>query len=131
MAAVVQLKAFVPLLIGAGLVFAGTATALSKRSFTRAASVASGVVTRLNAGGSHPEIEFMTTSGTKVTYPQGGLIFGYRPGQQVRVLYDPQDPSKTACVDSFGAMWFVPLMLTGLGVCLLIAGATSLLSASP
>jgi hypothetical protein len=89
------------------------------------------VVTQLNAGGSHPEIEFATLSGTKITYPQGGLIFGYRPGQQVRVLYNPQDPAKTACVDTFGALWFVPLILSGIGMALLIGGVASLLSVSP
>jgi hypothetical protein len=126
--AVTKLKAWVLMVIGAGLVFAGAATAVSRRSFARAATSATGVVTRLNAGGSHPEIEFTTASGTKVTYPQGGLIFGYRPGQEVRVLYNPQDPAKTACVATFGVLWFVPLMLSGIGITLVTGGTASLRS---
>jgi hypothetical protein len=118
------------MVIGAGLVFAGAATAVSRRSFALAATSATGVVTRLNAGGSHPEIEFTTAAGTKVTYPQGGLIFGYRPGQEVRVLYNQQDPARTACVATFGALWFVPLILCGVGIALLTGGIASLLSGS-
>jgi hypothetical protein len=126
MPAVMKLKALVLIVIGAGLVFAGAATAVSRRSFSRTATSATGVVTRLNAGGSHPEIEFETASGTKITYPQGGLVFGYRPGQEVRVLYDPQDPAKTACVARLGALWFVPLILSGIGIALLTGGIASL-----
>jgi hypothetical protein len=50
------------------------------------AAVADGIVTKLNAGGAHPEIEFTTPDGQTVSYPQGGMIGGYKPGDHVRVL---------------------------------------------
>jgi hypothetical protein len=131
MSSMAKLKAWTLLVVGSALLTAAAATALSRRNFVRAASSAPGVVTRLNAGGSHPEIEFTTTSGEKVSYPQGGLIFGYRPEQKVRVLYNPQNPEKTACVDAFGSIWFAPLMLFALGISLLVGGLASLLSAAP
>lgn len=101
---------------------------MSRRSFLQKALSAPGVVSSLNAGGSHPEIEFTTASGEKISYAQGGLIFGYRPGQNVRVLYHPEDPRLSACVDAFGALWFAPLILLGLGLAVLVVGGLSILT---
>ena len=60
--------------------------------FLQIAQAVDGQVERLNAGGSHPQIAFTTATGQRVSYPQGGMIFGYEPGQPVRVLYDPAQP---------------------------------------
>jgi len=119
-------KAIVFLMVGAGLLVAAVVNGVAIRGFISRA--ASGVVSHLNAGGSHPEIEFTTASGEKISYPQGGLIFGYRPGQPVRVLYGQENPRGTARVDAFGALWFTPLMLLGLGLALIIGGVASLVS---
>ena len=124
-------KAILFLLIGFGLLIAAIATGITIRRFIRSASSATGVVSHLNAGGSHPEIEFTTVSGENISYPQGGLIFGYRPGQTVRVLYNEGDPRGTARVDAFGAKWVVPLMLLGLGLTFTIVSVTSLVSGKP
>lgn len=83
----------------------------------------------LNAGGSHPQIRFVTADGTAVSYPQGGLIFGYRPGDRVQVLFHPADPAGTATLDAVGSLWFTALLLGGLGVLCLAAGATAWLAA--
>jgi hypothetical protein len=85
------------------------------RNFIIHAKTGNGEVVALNAGGSHPQIQFTTEAGQKVSFPQGGLIFGYHPGEQVRVLYTPSDPAKSHTVDAFGALWFVPMLLTLLG----------------
>lgn len=85
-----------------------------------------GTVIALNAGGSHPQISFMTGNGELISYPQGGLIFGFRPGDKVKVLFDPADPIGTATIDAFGAVWFVPLIATGLAIVFLILGVMSL-----
>jgi hypothetical protein len=69
------------------------------------APVADGIVTKLNAGGSHPEIEFTTPGGQTVSYPQGGVIWGYEPGQQVRVLYLRDDPKLDPTLDVIGARY--------------------------
>lgn len=71
-------------LIGIGLlVIAGNLT-LERREFIASAQTADGIVSDLNAGGSHPEIAFTTGSGEKISYPQGGFIFGYQKDQPVR-----------------------------------------------
>jgi hypothetical protein len=88
-------------------------------------------VTHLRTGGSHPEIEFTTALGEKISYPQGGLIFGYWIGKKVQVLYHQENPRGSACIKAFGALWFVPLMLLGLGLGLLIGGVMFLLEGKP
>ena len=124
-----RLKGTVFLALGMGLIVAAIATGLSTRHFVAHASRGEGVVTRLNAGGSHPEIEFTAASGETISFPQGGGIFGYRPGQKVQVLYAPEAPSQTACVDAFGALWFTPLILSFLGTGFTIGGASMVASA--
>lgn len=111
----------------AGLVLLALATALglSVRGFAHAASSADGVVVRLNAGGSHPQIDFVTAIGEKVSYPQGGFIFGARVGDKVRVLYMPDAPRSTARIDTIGTLWFVPLLVFALGIVMLICGASA------
>ena len=122
-------KAIVFLVVGGGMLVAAVVTGIATNGFVGRAASAPGEVSRLNAGGSHPEIVFTAASGEKISYPQGGLIFGYRPGQKVRVLYSQEDPKGPARVDAFGALWFVPLMLFGLGLALIIGGAALLVSA--
>lgn len=99
----------VVLLIGAGI------TGYSQYRFVQSAQVAQGSVVALNAGSSHPEIEFTDASGSIVRYPQGGFIFGYRVGDSVAVLYDPLDP-RHAVIDTPGALWFTPGLLALLGL---------------
>jgi hypothetical protein len=55
-------------------------------------------------GGSHPEIQFSLPSGEKVSFPQSGLIGGYRKDQHVEVLFDLRNPSGSACVNSITAL---------------------------
>jgi hypothetical protein len=119
------------MLVGIGLIVVSGVAAAAKRGFVKSATASEGVVVRLNAGGSHPEIEFTTAAGRKVSYPQGGFIFGYRPGQKVRVLYLADAPAQTASVDAFGALWFVPVLLTVIGLFLIIAGASSRFEITP
>lgn len=77
----------------------------STRQFLEAAIKAPGVVIALTAGGSHPQIEYTNLRGERVSYPQGGLIFGFRVGDKVTVLYleDSLNPQET--IDKFGAIW--------------------------
>lgn len=85
-------------------------------AFLRDAQIADGHVERLNAGGSHPQVAFTTAAGERVSYPQGGMIFGYEPGQAVRVLYRPERPSLEPALDSFGALWGMTLMVALIGL---------------
>jgi hypothetical protein len=79
-------------------------------------------VERLNAGGTHPQIQFTTPAGDRVSYPQGGLIFGYEPGQTVRVLFEAHDPKGTAQIDAIGALWFDSIGLSFVGLIALLVG---------
>ncbi len=73
--------------------------------FLEVAQAVDGQVERLNAGGSHPQVAFTTATGQRISYPQGGMIFGYEPGQPVRVLYDPARLRLEPVLDTFGALW--------------------------
>ena len=105
---------------GIGMIlFVGVWT-FSTYHFIQTASSAPGQVTQLRAGGSHPEIEFLSVEGKTISYPQNGLIFGYRVGDRVSVLYDPQRPYD-ACIDSFGALWGFHVMILFMGLVFVIA----------
>ena len=107
---------------GAVLLVTCSVTALDTNRFVREAETAEGVVARLNAGPSHPEIAFTTRDGEAVSYPQGGWIGGFHPGQPVSVLYRPEDPHRTACVDRTGALWAVPVFTGPMGLVFLVVG---------
>ena len=89
---------------------------ISNIRFIANAKTADGVVVELKAGGSHPEIKFSTSNGTEITYQQGGFIFSYRVGDPVHVYYLEERPKETACIDSLGALWFVPALSLALGL---------------
>lgn len=86
------------------------------REFLDQAVTAPGRVVALNAGGSHPQIEFTNSRGELVSYPQGGWIGGYKVGDTVTVLYLENSPNPQATIDRFGAIWawsinLVPLLV--------------------
>ena len=120
-----RLKGGVFAVFGLGVMFGAGVGAVSTRHFVQSAAHAPGVVTRLNAGGSHPEIRFTAAGGQIVSYPQGGMISGYHTGQRVSILYDPRDPSDSPCPSAFGALWLDWIMLFGLGA--VFAGVGTLL----
>ncbi|WP_033046277.1 MULTISPECIES: DUF3592 domain-containing protein [Pseudomonas] len=109
-------------LIGIGLLGIALNLTLDRRDFLTHAQTADGSVSHLNAGGSHPEIAFTTGTGENISYPQGGLIFGYQQGQSVRVHYLPEQPAGTAVVDDAGALWGPSGLLGCLGLLFTFAG---------
>ena len=111
-----RLKSYVFIVVGALLFGGAVCWAWSTHAFVGAASRAPGRVTRLNAGGAHPQIAFWAADGQTYSYPQGGLIAGYKVGDRVLVLYDPQHPQQGAVVDTFGALWGFPLLMGLLGL---------------
>jgi hypothetical protein len=112
------------ILIGLGLLAAAIPVTLSTRAFVRKAERVPGVVVSLFAGGSHPNIEFTTKSGKKITFNKGGMFSSYKTGEKVQVLYDPSDPSTTARIDEFGAIWEATIFLLILGLGLFLLGVT-------
>jgi len=107
---------------GAVLLMIAAHSAWGSFGFLRGAARANGTVTALNAGGSHPQIAFQTASGETISYPQGGLIFGVKPGDAVTVLYSADNPKQTATIDTVGALWFTTILTGGLGAIFLLAG---------
>ncbi|WP_260961092.1 DUF3592 domain-containing protein [Pseudomonas citri] len=109
-------------LIGIGLLGIAANLSLDRREFLAYARTADGIVSHLNAGGSHPEIVFTTDTGEKISYPQGGLIFGYHQGEAVRVHYLPEQPAGSAVIDDPGALWGPSGLLGALGLMFALAG---------
>ncbi|MEG5265169.1 DUF3592 domain-containing protein [Pseudomonas sp. JDS28PS106] len=89
--------------------------------FLALAQRAEGHVSALNAGGSHPQIDFTDATGQVISYPENGLIFGYEVGDSVTVFYRPESPSRTAIIGDRGALWGASL-LTGLFAIVSIVG---------
>jgi hypothetical protein len=87
-------------------------------AFVNAAVRVPGRVVALSAGGSHPQIEFVTKKGERVSYPQGGWIAGFRVGDEVTVLYLQDSPRTSASIDRIGAIWFWPILLLMFIVCI-------------
>ncbi|WP_059003619.1 DUF3592 domain-containing protein [Pseudomonas syringae] len=102
---------FIPL--GLCLLYLSLWLAVDRTNFLARAQRAEGHVSALNAGGSHPQVDFTDAAGKAVSYPQGGFIFGYSVGEPVTVLYLGEAPSSTAIVEDQGALWGASL-LTGL-----------------
>ncbi|MFE1816558.1 DUF3592 domain-containing protein [Metapseudomonas otitidis] len=118
-------------LLGLALLAAMAINASSRMGFLQSALIADGAVVALNAGGSHPEIAFTDSTGARVSYPQGGLIFGYQVGQPVKVHYQANDPTGSAVVDDFGALWGTAALLGVLGAVFTATGLMSLFGRRP
>ena len=117
------LKGGVFALAGLGVIAGASAGAVSTRGFLHTAARVPGVVTRLNAGGFHPEIQFTTALGQVVSYPQGGMIKSYHAGERVSVFYNPSLPSRDPRLDTFGSLWLDWIMLGLMGIIFVGIGA--------
>ncbi|MCO8325626.1 DUF3592 domain-containing protein (plasmid) [Burkholderia cenocepacia] len=109
-------KATVGIAIGVAFLITAAIIGWSTRGFLQTAIAVPGEVVSLNAGGSHPQIEFVTKAGERVSYPQGGMIYGTKVGDKVTVLYQPEAPARTATIDKLGAVWNWTLMAAIFGV---------------
>jgi hypothetical protein len=103
--------------IGVLVLCGSTVWSFKQYGFVNKAAKASGVVISLNAGGSHPQIKFKTSEGKEIEFPQGGLIAGYKVGDQVEVLYDLADPS-IASINSFFSLWGFASISFLIGLCM-------------
>ena len=80
-------KAVAFVVIGVGFLIAAAINVQLTREFMRTSIMVPGEVVKLNAGGYHPEIEFMTKSGEHVSYPQGGIVSKMAVGDRPQVRY--------------------------------------------
>ena len=110
--------------IGLGLLFVSVSSGRSAYQLIADGSSAQGVVTKVN--GAHLTVEFKSTNGDAFRYLQSGLIWGYRVGDRVQVLYTSSDPRGTACISAAGALWFPTGIMAFLGGSLFLGGLSQL-----
>ncbi|WP_322051575.1 DUF3592 domain-containing protein [Paraburkholderia bannensis] len=123
-----MLKAITGIVIGIVFLVIAALTAWSTQDFLHTAVAVPGEVVSLNAGGSHPQIEFVTKAGERISYPQGGMIYGTKVGDKVTVLYRPEEPARTPTIDRFGAVWNWTLMALIFGVGFILFALLNMLS---
>ncbi|QND54254.1 DUF3592 domain-containing protein [Phyllobacterium sp. 628] len=114
--------------IGIGFLIAAAVSVVTTTRFLQNSIMASGNVTALNAGGSHPQISFITQAGEQISYPQGGLVFGTKVGDQVEVRYRAEAPKQSATLNRFGAIWTLSIFLSVLGAGFTWAGLSNISS---
>ncbi|WP_118186152.1 DUF3592 domain-containing protein [Paraburkholderia phosphatilytica] len=112
--------------VGICLLIAAALNAQSTREFIRESILVPGEVVRLNAGGSHPQVDFVTKAGEHVSSPQGGMIWGMKVGQAVEVRYLAEDPLPTATLNRFGTIWGLTVFLAAMGFGFIVAGLCNL-----
>lgn len=125
---VARAKGLLFFVLGVMLTVVAISAGIRTSGFIHDADASPGVVVAVPFGGSHPQIAFTPMNGTRISYPQGGMIFGYKKGDRVRVLYYPKDPAAYPCVDDFGALWFSCMMPGFIGLTFLIVGFTQMRS---
>jgi hypothetical protein len=108
-------RIIITLVLGAALLLAALFSAFSTRTFLESSVVVPGKVIALNAGGSHPQITFVTRQGETVSYPQGGFVYGMTVGESVSVRYEEGRPRTSARVDTLGSIWSTTLALAAIG----------------
>jgi len=111
---------FLPL----GLCLLGVTAGLieTRLAFLATAQRAAGHVSALNAGGSHPQIDFIDQAGQAVSYPEGGLIAGYVVGEPVQGRYSAKAPAGTAVIEDRGALWGASVLAGVLAVTFTLGG---------
>lgn len=111
-----QFKGSVIGVVGVALLIGATVAGLWKLDFMRRSIVVPGRVAALNAGGSHPEIQFVTRAGERISFPAGGWISGYKAGDAVTVRYRSDAPRRSATLNAAGSIWAAPSGMAIMGL---------------
>jgi hypothetical protein len=119
---IAALKSIVFLFVGLMVTLASFAMLRGDAAFLAEAQKASGLVIATPYGGSHPQIRFHVSGSLDCTYSQNGMIFGYRTGDAVTVLYNPKDPCQSPSVGGFLAIWGMDIVTLALGLVFLWGG---------
>jgi hypothetical protein len=117
---------FVPL--GLFLLYITFCQVNDRLDFLAQAQRAQGHVSALNAGGSHPQIDFTDATGHAVSYAESGLIFGYSVGDAVTVFYRTEASEKTAIIGDRGALWGTSLLASVFAVVFTAGGGYHLVA---
>jgi Protein of unknown function (DUF3592) len=106
------------LLVGGGYSFVHTQTAIAT-----AASADGAVIELIDSRDSdgdtvyYPRVRFRTRAGNVVEFTGsvGSKPAAFGVGEAVKVLYDPERPGD-ARIDAFFQLWFLPIVLGGMGI---------------
>jgi len=79
-----------------------------------------GEVVKLNAGGFHPEIEFTTNDGRRMSFP-GSTTVRTEVGDRIEVRYRPSEP-RDAMVNNVFSVWGTHVYITGFSLIFIIGG---------
>ncbi|TBV07584.1 hypothetical protein DNK34_07675 [Pseudomonas dryadis] len=79
-----RLKASLFIFVGAVLLIIAAFQGVSRLQFIKIASTTEGRVSALNAGGSHPQIDFIDQRGEAISYAQGGSYSAIAQGFRSR-----------------------------------------------
>lgn len=122
------LRAMVFAPLGFCLLFLTFVLVHNQLDFLAHAQRAEGQVSALNAGGSHPQIDFTDAHGKAFSYPQNGFIWGYEVGDRVTVLYRPENPDVSAIIEANGVLWVWSLVAGLLGILFAAGGIYHLMA---
>ena len=116
-----RFKIVLSVTIGIGFLVFAAISARYTRDFVQSSVVVPGRVVNLKFGGHHPEVEFVTKDGRRLSLHQSAF-FSVDVGDQIQVRYRLDAPLQTARLDVFSSIWgdSVVLSLMGLAV---IAGS--------
>ncbi|KPJ32088.1 hypothetical protein BMUNKI379_25150 [Burkholderia multivorans] len=112
--------------IGVGFLIAAAINVQLTREFMRTSIMVPGEVVKLNAGGYHPEIEFVTKAGERVSYPQGGIMSKMAVGDRLQVRYLAENPIPTARIDRFDSIWGNAVFFAVFGLGFIVCGLINL-----
>ncbi|MFN6561379.1 MAG: DUF3592 domain-containing protein [Nostoc sp. ChiSLP01] len=121
--------------VGSIIAVTGIILGINTRSFVSAAIPAQGTVIQLQQRLSSPDskgyrsyvyypvVQFTTRSGESTVFESNSASNPpqFAKGQQIEVLYSPDNPG-SAQINSWLSLWFLPLMLGGLGSSFALVG---------
>jgi hypothetical protein len=119
-------KAIGIVVVGVGFLIAAAVSVQSTREFLRTSIVVPGEVVRLNAGGYHPQIDFVTKAGEHISYPQGGIFSKMKVGERAEIRYQPENPIPTATLNRFDTIWGSLVFFTVMGCGFIVCGLVNL-----
>ncbi|WP_013320872.1 DUF3592 domain-containing protein [Gloeothece verrucosa] len=125
-------------LLGLGMLFGSWLSFSGTQDFLKNSVSSVGTVIDLRVkssydhdGGSiyYPRVSFQTEKAEKIDFESnfGTNPPAYKVGQQVPVLYHPDNPDQ-AQIKSFWSLWFVSILLLGMGGIFTVVGLSLLLS---
>ncbi len=79
-----------------------------------------------SSGGNQPVVKFYDPDGTPITFTSSAHVgwgFGPSRGEQVAIIYDPDDPTNAA-IGSFMLLWLLPTAFLAAGLICVFLGLT-------